>query len=165
MVIVSRAVLRTNSLTRDSAFSHRPQRLHELGGIGDPPDGPYGHFHFLAVGRGNIDQLLGLACPVPDLERLGKPEHFLDEGQLQVESWPGLAGDRLAELQEHGQLPLVDGIEESPAQGDDQDQEHANQDGDPLAASHGLSSPFESRFKSGRNCLRSASMMVLFFTL
>ena len=105
---------------------HGPQRLHELGGISDPPDGPYGHLDFLAISRGYIDELLGLPGSMPHLKRLGKPEHFLNERQLHVEAWLGLASDRLAELQEHGQLALAHGIEESLAQGNDQHEEHAD---------------------------------------
>ena len=58
VVIVSRAVLRTNSLTRDSALGTVRQRPDELGGVGDLPDGPDRHLDLLAVGGGHVDELL-----------------------------------------------------------------------------------------------------------
>ena len=112
---------------------HRPQGPHELGGVGDPPGGPDGDLDLLAVGGGHVHQLLRLMRAVPDLERLGQPEDLLDQGQLEVESRLGPAGDRLAELQEHGQLALAHRVADGPAQGNDQDQEHTDQDGKPSA--------------------------------
>ena len=64
------------------------------------------------------------------------------KGQLEVESRLGAAGDRLAELQEHGQLALADRVADGPAQGDGQDQQEPDQDGKPSGAVHLPRSPF-----------------------
>ena len=87
------------------------------------PDGPDRDLDLLAVGGGDVDELFILAGPVPDLEGLGQPHDFLDQRQLEVKPWLGAAGDGLAELQEHGQLALVDRVEDGLGQGDGQDQE------------------------------------------
>ena len=52
------------------------ERLYELGGIADPPDSPDRDLDLLAIGGGNVDKLLVLTGPVPDLKRLGQPQHF-----------------------------------------------------------------------------------------
>ena len=115
----------------------------ELGGVGDPPGGPDRDLDLSSVGGGHIDEFFGLVGPVPDLERLGQANHFLDQRQLEVESRLGPAGNRLSELEEHGQFPFVHGIEDGLAQGNAQDQEHADEDSQPATRIHLLASPFE----------------------
>ena len=143
---------------------HVTKDAHELGRIGDLPDGPDRDLDLLAILGGDVHEFFRLAGSVPDLEGLGQPHHLLDQRELEVQARLGAAGDRLAELQEHGQLALVDGVEDGLDQGDGQHQSHADQNRyDPVAV-HRLVSPLGSRFKSGKRFLSSESMIVLSFT-
>ena len=80
VVIVSRAVLRTNSLTRDSAFGTVRRVCTNWTGSVIRQTAQTVTSTFLPSAVGHVDQLVGLASPVPDLERLGQPQHFLDQG-------------------------------------------------------------------------------------
>src|SRR5262249_44079999 len=88
------------------------KRAHELDGIGDLPDGPDGHLDLLTVLGGDVDKLFGRSGAMPDLEGLRQAQDLLDERELEIESRLGATGDGFAELEEHGQLALVDGVED-----------------------------------------------------
>jgi hypothetical protein len=80
--------------------------LHEEQRIGDAPaGGGVDRNELFAPGR----DLIGVA--IPGVEALVEAAHFLDEGQLEMQSGigDGLA-DRRAELDDDGLLGLVDGV-------------------------------------------------------
>ena len=121
---------------------------------------------FLPSAVGTSTSFSDCVVPCQTWRVLGSLQHFLDEGELEVEPWLGAAGDRLAELQEHGELALADRVADGLAQGDEQDQEQPDQDGDAIGdGSFAASLPSNPGSSSGRNCLRSASMIVLSFTV
>ena len=143
---------------------HGAQGPDELSRVGDLPDGPDRDLDLLAVGGRDVHQLFIVVGPVPDLEGLGQPHDLLNQRQLEIQARLGAAGDGLAELEEDRQLALVDRVEHRLGQRDGQHEGHPDHDCDDLAAVHRLVSPFASRFRSGKSCLRSLSMIVLFFT-